>query len=201
MYKNFFKRLIDFTLSLIGFILISPIFIILWLWLSIANKGAGAFFFQPRPGKNEKLFKVIKFKTMTDEKDKNGNLLPDEKRLTKVGKFLRSASLDEIPQLLNVIKGDMSLIGPRPLLVRYLPLYNDFQKKRHNVRPGISGWAQVNGRNAISWQQKFEYDVWYVDNVSLTLDVKIFIKTIQKVFKREGISSDSSETMEVFKGN
>ena len=201
MYKHFFKRFFDLLLSLIGFILISPIFIILWLCLTFANKGVGAFFFQSRPGKNEKIFKVIKFKTMTDEKDREGNLLPDEQRLTKVGKFVRSTSLDEIPQLLNVIKGDMSLIGPRPLLVQYLPLYSKEQARRHQVRPGITGWAQVNGRNAISWQQKFEYDIWYVDNISLTLDVKILFRTIQKVFKREGISSDLSATMEAFKGN
>ncbi|HAR38962.1 MAG TPA: lipid carrier--UDP-N-acetylgalactosaminyltransferase [Porphyromonadaceae bacterium] len=201
MYKHFFKRLIDFFLSFLGFIIISPVFLLLWIWLSIANKGAGAFFFQERPGKNEQIFKVIKFKTMTDERDASGNLLPDAERLTSVGKFVRSTSLDEIPQLLNVIKGDMSLIGPRPLLVQYLPLYNDMQRRRHEVRPGITGWAQVNGRNAIGWQQKFEYDVWYVDNVSLSLDIKILLKTIQKVFKREGISSDTSATMEAFKGN
>lgn len=201
MYKYFFKRSIDFLLSSLGFIIISPVFLLLWIWLSIANKGAGALFFQERPGKNEKIFKVIKFKTMNDRRDASGNLLPDAQRLTKVGKFVRSTSLDEIPQLLNVIKGDMSLIGPRPLLVQYLPLYNDMQRRRHQVRPGITGWAQVNGRNAISWEQKFAYDVWYVDNVSLSLDVKILLKTIQKVFKREGISSDSSATMEPFKGN
>ena len=201
MYKNFFKRIIDFTLSLIGFVIISPIFIILWIWLTIANKGAGALFFQERPGKNERIFKVIKFKTMTDQRDASGNLLPDAERLTKVGKFVRSTSLDEIPQLLNVIKGDMSLIGPRPLLVQYLPLYNDTQRRRHEVRPGITGWAQVNGRNAISWTHKFEYDVWYVDNISLSLDVKILVRTILKVFKREGISSDTSSTMEAFRGN
>jgi lipopolysaccharide/colanic/teichoic acid biosynthesis glycosyltransferase len=201
MYKFFLKRTIDFLLSLLGFIIISPIFLLLWIWLSIANKGAGAFFFQERPGKDERIFKVIKFKTMNDRKDASGNLLPDAQRLTKVGKFVRSTSLDEIPQLLNVIKGDMSLIGPRPLLVQYLPLYNETQRRRHEVRPGITGWAQVNGRNAISWEQKFAYDVWYVDNVSLSLDVKILLKTIQKVFKREGISSDTSATMEPFKGN
>ena len=201
MYSNFFKRLIDFTLSLIGLIFISPIFIFVWIWLTIANRGAGAFFFQERPGKDEKIFRVIKFKTMNDRKDASGNLLPDAQRLTKVGKFVRSTSLDEIPQLLNVIKGDMSLIGPRPLLVQYLPLYDESQRRRHEVRPGITGWAQVNGRNAISWEQKFAYDVWYVDNVSLSLDVKILLKTIQKVFKREGISSDTSATMEPFKGN
>ena len=201
MYKHFFKHIIDFTLSLIGFIIISPVFIIVWIWLTIANKGAGALFFQERPGKGEKIFKVIKFKTMTDERDASGNLLPDAERLTGVGRFVRSTSLDEIPQLLNVIKGDMSLIGPRPLLVQYLPLYDDTQRRRHEVRPGITGWAQVNGRNAISWTQKFEYDVWYVDNISLSLDVKILVRTIMKVFKREGISSDTSSTMEAFRGN
>lgn len=201
MYNSFFKRLLDFFFALIGFIIISPVFLLIWIWLSIANKGAGAFFFQKRPGKDERIFRVIKFKTMTDDRDSNGNLLPDAVRLTKIGKFVRSTSLDEIPQLLNVIKGDMSLIGPRPLLVQYLPLYDEKQRRRHEVRPGITGWAQVNGRNAISWQQKFEYDVWYVDNVSLSLDVKILLKTIQKVFKREGISSDTSATMEAFKGN
>jgi len=201
MYKNIFKRIIDFSLSFLGFIIISPIFLLLWIWLSIANKGAGALFFQERPGKDEKIFRVIKFKTMNDRKDDSGNLLPDAQRLTKVGKFVRSTSLDEIPQLLNVIKGDMSLIGPRPLLVQYLPLYNEEQKRRHEVRPGITGWAQVNGRNAISWQQKFEYDVWYVDHVSLSLDLKIMFKTIQKVFKREGINSDKNATMETFMGN
>jgi lipopolysaccharide/colanic/teichoic acid biosynthesis glycosyltransferase len=201
MYKRFFKRFIDFIFSLIGFIVISPVFVILWVWLTISNKGAGAFFFQPRPGKNEKIFKVIKFKTMTDERDTQGNLLPDAQRLTNVGKFVRSTSLDEIPQLLNVIKGDMALIGPRPLLVQYLPLYNDRQRRRHEVRPGITGWAQVNGRNAISWEQKFDYDVWYVDHLSLSLDFKILFMTFQKVFKREGISSDTNATMEAFKGN
>ena len=201
MYRRFFKRLFDFFLSLVGFIFISPIFLLLWIWLSIANKGAGAFFFQERPGKREKIFKVIKFKTMTDERDVSGNLLPDAERLTGVGRFVRSTSLDEIPQLLNVIKGDMSLIGPRPLLIQYLPLYNDFQRRRHEVRPGITGWAQVNGRNAISWEQKFNYDVWYVDHLSLSLDSKILLKTIQKVFNREGISSDTCATMEAFKGN
>ena len=201
IYKRFIKRIFDFILSLIGFIVISPIFIILWIWLTIVNKGAGALFFQERPGKDERIFKVIKFKTMTDERDASGNLLPDAQRLTKVGRFVRSTSLDEIPQLLNVIKGDMSLIGPRPLLVQYLPLYNDAQRRRHEVRPGITGWAQVNGRNAISWKQKFEFDVWYVDNISLSLDVKILVRTIMKVFKREGISSDTSSTMEAFKGN
>ena len=201
IYKRYFKRLFDFLLSLLGFIIISPVFILLWIWLTIANKGAGAFFFQERPGKDEKIFRVIKFKTMNDRKDASGNLLPDAQRLTKVGKFVRSTSLDEIPQLLNVIKGDMSLIGPRPLLVQYLPLYDETQRRRHEVRPGITGWAQVNGRNAISWQEKFEYDIWYVDHVSLSLDLKIMYKTIQKVFKRDGINSDTSATMEEFKGN
>jgi lipopolysaccharide/colanic/teichoic acid biosynthesis glycosyltransferase len=201
MYKQFFKRFFDFFLAFLGFIIISPVFLLLWVWLSIVNRGAGAFFFQERPGKNEKIFRVIKFKTMNDQRDASGKLLPDAQRLTKVGKFVRSTSLDEIPQLLNVIKGDMSLIGPRPLLVQYLPLYSDFQKRRHKVRPGITGWAQINGRNAISWKQKFEYDVWYVDNISLSLDFKILLKTIQKVFKREGISSYTSATMEPFKGN
>lgn len=201
MYKNFIKNIFDFLVSFLGILLLIPVFIVVTIVLSVANKGAGAFFFQERPGKNEKIFKVIKFKTMTDEKDHQGNLLPDSERLTKMGRFVRSTSLDEIPQLLNVIKGDMSLIGPRPLLVQYLPLYNNFQKRRHEVRPGITGWAQVNGRNAISWQQKFEYDVWYVENISLSLDLKILIRTIQKVFKREGISSDTNATMEAFKGN
>jgi undecaprenyl phosphate N,N'-diacetylbacillosamine 1-phosphate transferase len=201
IYKIYLKRLIDFILSLIGFIVISPIFIIVWVWLTIANKGAGALFFQERPGKDEKIFKVIKFKTMTDERDASGKLLPDAERLTKAGRFVRSTSLDEIPQLINVIKGDMSLIGPRPLLVQYLPLYNENQKRRHEVRPGITGWAQVNGRNAISWDQKFEYDIWYVDNISFSLDIKVLFRTMQKVFKREGINSDTSSTMEPFKGN
>ena len=201
MYKNYFKRPLDFTLSLIGFIVISPVFGLLWLLLAVANKGAGAYFTQERPGKNERIFRVIKFKTMTDERDAEGNLLPDAERLTKIGKLVRSTSLDEIPQLLNVIKGDMSLIGPRPLLVQYLPLYDEKQKRRHEVRPGITGWAQVNGRNAISWEEKFELDVWYVENVSFILDIKILLKTIYNVFKREGISSDTSVTMEAFRGS
>lgn len=201
MYSLFFKRLFDIALSLIALICISPLLIMVTIWLHFVNKGAGAFFFQERPGKDEKIFKVIKFKTMNERCDSSGKLWPDAQRLTQIGKFIRSISLDEIPQLLNVIKGDMSLIGPRPLLVKYLPLYNDVQLRRHEVRPGITGWAQVNGRNAISWQQKFEYDVWYVDHVSLSLDMKILVKTILKVFKREGINSDKSTTMEVFNGN
>ncbi len=200
MYKHFFKRIIDFTLSLIGFVIISPIFIVVWVWLTIANKGAGALFFQERPGKNEKIFKVIKFKTMTDERDAGGNLLPDAERLTSVGRFVRSTSLDEIPQLLNVIKGDMSLIGPRPLRTYYLPLYSDTQKKRHEIRPGITGWAQVNGRNAISWTKKFELDVYYVDNMSFMFDLKILFLTIKKVFIREGISQEGNVTTEAFNG-
>ena len=201
MYKYFFKRFFDFIIALVGLIVLSPLFLILWIWLSIANKGDGAFFFQERPGKHERIFKVIKFKTMTDERDAKGNLLPDAVRLTRIGKFVRSTSLDEIPQLLNVIKGDMSLIGPRPLLVQYLSLYNETQRRRHEVRPGITGWAQVNGRNAISWEQKFDYDVWYVDHVSLSLDFKILLKTVEKVFKCEGINSGTHVTMEPFQGN
>jgi lipopolysaccharide/colanic/teichoic acid biosynthesis glycosyltransferase len=201
MYRHFFKRLFDFVIALIGFIIISPLFLLLWIWLSIANKGAGAFFLQERPGKDEKIFKVIKFKTMNDRRDENGNLLPDSERLTKIGRFVRSLSLDELPQLINVLKGDMALVGPRPLLVQYLPLYNEKQRRRHEVRPGMTGWAQVNGRNAISWQEKFEHDVWYVDHLSLSLDIKILLKTIEKVFKREGINSGTHVTMEPFNGN
>ena len=201
MYKNYIKRIIDLLLAGIGFLIISPVFLLLWLLLAVANKGAGAFFTQTRPGKDERIFRVIKFKTMTDERDAEGNLLQDAERLTKIGKLVRSTSLDEIPQLLNVIKGDMSLIGPRPLLVQYLPLYDEKQKRRHEVRPGITGWAQVNGRNAISWEEKFELDVWYVENVSFILDIKILLKTIYNVFKREGISSDTSVTMEAFRGS
>ncbi len=199
MYRAFVKPAFDFTASLVAFILLSPLFLIVMLLLYFANQGK-PFFFQPRPGKNGKIFKVIKFKTMNDLKDANGNLLPDEKRLTNVGKFVRKTSLDEMPQLLNVIKGDMSLIGPRPLLVEYLPLYNDFQKRRHEVKPGITGWAQVNGRNAISWADKFKFDVWYVDNTSFLLDMKIIFLTIQKVFKSDGIAAEGSATMPKFTG-
>jgi lipopolysaccharide/colanic/teichoic acid biosynthesis glycosyltransferase len=199
MYKKN-KRIFDILVALIGLLFLSPIFLFVMIGLSIANKGK-PFFLQKRPGKNEKIFSIIKFKTMNDKKDAEGNLLSDAERLTPIGAFVRKTSLDEIPQLINVLKGDMSMIGPRPLLIQYLPLYSPQQKRRHEVRPGITGWAQVNGRNAISWEQKFAYDVWYVDNVSLSLDVKILLKTIQKVFKREGISSDSSATMEPFKGN
>lgn len=201
MFKQCIKRYIDIFFSVIVLVVVSPIIFILWIWLTVANKGAGAFFLQERPGKDAKIFKVVKFKTMTDEHDANGNLLPDKDRLTKIGKFIRSTSLDELPQLWNVLKGDMSLIGPRPLLPQYLPLYSKEQYRRHEVRPGITGWAQVNGRNAISWKQKFEYDVWYVDNVSFILDVKIIFLTIKKVLVREGISSESSVTMEYFNGN
>lgn len=200
MYNNFLKRLIDFLIALLVFILLFPIFIFITIGLLIVNSGK-PFFFQQRPGLHGKIFRIIKFKTMNDRRDKNGELLPDADRLTAIGSFVRKTSLDEIPQLLNVIKGDMSLIGPRPLLVQYLPLYNEFQNRRHEVRPGITGWAQVNGRNAISWDQKFAYDVWYVDHISFALDVKIFFMTIRKVFVREGISQDGQATMEVFKGN
>lgn len=201
MYKNFFKRILDFTIVLVVLLIIWPILLIITLWLQIANKGAGAFFTQVRPGKNGKLFKVIKYKTMTDEKDQQGNLLPDAQRLTKVGKFVRSTSIDELPQLINVLKGDMSLIGPRPLLPQYLPLYSKEQARRHEVRPGITGWAQINGRNAISWTKKFEYDVWYVDHCSFWLDLKIVFLTIKKVFIREGISQEGQATMEFFNGH
>lgn len=200
MYKNFFKRVFDFILSLIGFIILSPVFVVLSICLFIANNGK-PFFFQRRPGKNNKIFKVIKFKTMTDKKDQKGNLLPDEERLTKIGLFVRKTSLDEIPQLINVVKGDMSLIGPRPLLEEYLPLYDQQQIRRHEVRPGITGWAQVNGRNAISWQQKFELDVWYVDNISFLLDIKILFNTIRKIIKQEDINQQGRATVDYFKGN
>lgn len=200
MYKHFFKRLLDFLLAMIGLILISPPFLVLWVWLTIANKGVGAFFAQERPGKNEKIFRLYKFKSMTNEKDADGNLLPDGERLTKVGRFIRKTSLDELPQLWNVLKGDMSLIGPRPLRTYYLPLYNETQKRRHEVRPGITGWAQVNGRNAISWKEKFEYDVYYVDNLSFWFDLRILFLTIKKVFQREGINQEDSATIEPFNG-
>lgn len=201
MYKNFFKRVLDFFISLIVLVLLSPLLLIVTIWLHFANKGAGAFFFQDRPGKNCKIFKVIKYKTMTDECDSEGNLLPDEARLTKVGKFVRSTSIDELPQLINVLKGDMALIGPRPLLVQYLPLYSTEQARRHEVRPGISGWAQCHGRNAISWTEKFKMDVWYVDHVSLMTDLKVIWITIMKVLKRSDISEEGHATMEAFNGN
>jgi undecaprenyl phosphate N,N'-diacetylbacillosamine 1-phosphate transferase len=201
MYKHFFKRLFDLILSFIALIILSPLLIIVTLWLHFANHGAGAFFFQQRPGKDAKIFKVIKFKTMTDERDSEGNLLPDAQRLTKIGKFVRSTSIDELPQLINVLKGDMALIGPRPLLVQYISRYSKEQARRHEVRPGITGWAQCNGRNAISWQEKFKLDVWYVDHCSFILDIKIIFVTIKKVFVREGISSETTATMEEFMGN
>ena len=200
MYKIYIKSITDFCISLLVLILASPILILITLLLFFSNKGK-PFFFQLRPGKNDKIFKIIKFKTMNDKKESEGNLLSDAKRLTKVGAFVRKTSLDEIPQLINVIKGDMSLIGPRPLLPEYLPLYNDFQKRRHEVKPGITGWAQVNGRNSISWKQKFEYDIWYVENISFLLDCKIVFLTIKKVFKQEGISAENSVSAEAFKGN
>ena len=201
MYCHFFKRLLDFFISAAVLLIIWPILLLITIFLHFANRGAGAFFTQSRPGKNGKIFKVIKFKTMTDERDANGNLLPDAQRLTKVGKFIRSTSLDELPQLINVLKGNMALIGPRPLLPEYLPLYSKEQARRHEVRPGITGWAQVHGRNAISWQEKFKLDVWYVDHCSLVVDLKIIWLTVMKVVKREGISSATSATMEPFKGN
>lgn len=201
MYAHFLKRLIDFTIVFMVLLIIWPILLLITIWLHFANKGAGTFFTQERPGKNGKIFKVIKFKTMTDERDEKGNLLPDADRLTAVGKFVRSTSIDELPQLINVLKGDMALIGPRPLLPQYLPLYNKEQARRHEVRPGITGWAQVNGRNAISWSKKFELDVWYVDHCSFCLDLKIIFLTIKKVFIREGISQEGQATIEPFNGN
>lgn len=200
MYKNYFKRLFDFFAALLGLLILSPLFIVVMIGLYVANQG-NPFFFQARPGKDERIFKIIKFKTMNDKKDPQGNLLPDADRLTPIGAFVRKTSLDEIPQLINVLKGDMSLIGPRPLLPQYLPLYNETQKRRHKVRPGITGWAQVNGRNAISWSKKFELDVEYVDNLSFMMDVKVFFSTFKKVFKSEGISQEGQATAEAFNGN
>lgn len=201
MYKYCLKRVFDFCITSLAIVILSPLLVVIALWLHFANKSAGAFFIQERPGKGGKLFKVIKFKTMTDERDANGNLLPDEQRLTKVGRFVRSTSLDELPQLINVLKGDMALIGPRPLLPQYLSLYSKEQARRHEVRPGITGWAQCHGRNTISWSKKFELDVWYVDHCSFLLDLKIILLTIKKVLVREGISSETSATMEPFAGN
>lgn len=203
MYKHFFKRVIDFTIALIALLTIWPILLVIYVWLTIANKGAGAFFFQERPGRHGKIFKVIKFKTMTDERDANGELLPDAQRLTKVGRFVRSTSIDELPQFINVLKGDMSLIGPRPLLVQYLPLYSKEQARRHEVRPGISGWAQCHGRNAITWTEKFKLDVWYVDHCTFWTDLKVVFITIKKVLGRKDINTTSGEsaTMEAFNGS
>lgn len=200
MYRKFFKRFFDILFSLLGLIILSPLLLVIWIWLSIANKGAGAFFVQDRPGKDEKIFKLYKFKSMTDERDENGKLLPDAERLTSVGKFIRKTSIDELPQLWNVLVGNMSFIGPRPLRTYYLPLYSETQKRRHEVRPGITGWAQVNGRNAISWTNKFEYDVFYVDNITFILDLKIFFLTIKKVLIREGISQEKDGSIEPFNG-
>lgn len=201
MYRHFFKRFLDFTLSLVAIAILSPLLVAVTIWLTIANKGAGAFFTQRRPGLNAKIFKVVKFKTMTDQKDAEGNLLPDEMRLTKVGKFVRSTSIDELPQLFNVLKGDMAFVGPRPLLVEYLPLYTPQQMRRHSVRPGITGWAQCHGRNAISWTRKFEYDTWYVDHLSFATDLRIIFLTTAIVLKRSGISHEGSATMESFNGH
>lgn len=200
MYKNLFKRVIDFLIAFSGLILLSPVFIIVLIVLYIQNDGK-PFFFQRRPGLNEKMFNIIKFKTMTDKKDSRGNLLADAERLTPIGNFIRQTSLDEIPQLINVLKGDMAIIGPRPLLPQYLPLYNESQKRRHEVRPGITGWAQVNGRNAISWAKKFELDVWYINHISFALDCKIVLLTFKKVFKKEGINKEGQATTEAFNGN
>ncbi len=201
MYRHCFKRLLDFVIVSCVLLVIWPVLVVVAVWLHFANKGAGAFFTQERPGKDGKLFKVIKFKSMTDERDEDGQLLPDAQRLTAVGRFIRSTSLDELPQLLNVLKGDMALIGPRPLLPQYLPLYSKEQARRHEVRPGITGWAQVHGRNAISWTEKFKLDVWYVDHVSLLVDLEVVFLTIKKVLKREGISQEGQATMEMFNGN
>lgn len=200
MYRSFFKRFLDFWIALIALICLSPLLFLVIIWLYFANKGAGVFFTQERPGKDARIFKVIKFKTMTDERDSDGNLLPDAQRLTKVGKFVRSTSIDELPQLINVLKGDMALIGPRPLLVKYLPLYTLEQARRHEVRPGITGWAQCHGRNAISWTEKFKLDVWYVDHCTLWTDIKVIFITIKKVLCRADISSATAATMEPFNG-
>ena len=201
MYRKYLKRWLDFVIVLCVLAVIWPILLLVTLWLHFANKGAGAFFTQERPGRNGKIFKVIKFKTMTDERDADGNLLPDAERLTPVGRFVRSTSIDELPQLINVLKGDMALIGPRPLLVQYLPLYSKEQARRHEVRPGITGWAQCHGRNSISWTEKFKLDVWYVDHCSLITDIKVIFITIKKVLLREGISQEGQATMELFNGN
>lgn len=200
MYKKFFKRLFSFSIAFVALLCIGWLIIIVAIWLHFANKGAGAFFFQERPGKDAKIFKVIKFKTMTDERDADGNLLPDAKRLTKVGKFVRSTSIDELPQLINVLKGDMALIGPRPLMPKYLALYTPEQMRRHEVRPGITGWAQIHGRNELPFTERFKYDVYYVDHLTFAFDLKIFFLTIMKVFKREGISAQGQATVEAFNG-
>ena len=201
IYRDCIKRVLGFCISLVAIVCLSPLFLLVTIWLHFANKGAGAFFFQERPGKNGKIFKIIKYKTMTDERDANGKLLPDEKRLTQVGRFVRSTSIDELPQLFNVLIGDMAIIGPRPLLVQYLPLYSSEQARRHEVRPGITGWAQCHGRNTLSWQEKFKLDVWYVDHCSFLTDLKVIITTIKKVIVRDGISQNGQATMETFNGN
>ena len=200
IYRNHIKRMLDIILSATALLLTGWFIILVAIWLHFANKGAGAFFFQERPGKDAKIFRLIKFKTMTDEKDPDGNLLPDADRLTKVGKFIRSTSIDELPQLINILKGDMSLVGPRPLLVRYLPLYSPEQARRHEVRPGMTGWAQCHGRNNLTWARKFEYDVWYVDHCSLPVDIKVVFLTVLKVLARKDISQDGQATMEAFDG-
>lgn len=201
MYARYIKRILDFTFALLAILCFSPILIVVTVWLHFANKGAGAFFTQERPGKDEKIFRVIKFKSMTDERDKDGKLLPDKYRLTRIGRFIRKTSIDELPQLFNVLKGDMALIGPRPLLVQYLPLYSAEQHRRHEVRPGITGWAQVNGRNAITHTRKFEYDVWYVDHLSLSLDCKIILMTIHNVLHKKDIAHEGTATAEAFNGH
>lgn len=200
MYRRFFKRFLDFWIALIALICLSPVLLVVTIWLHFANKGARAFFLQERPGKDAKIFKIIKFKTMTDERDGDGKLLPDAQRLTKVGKFVRSTSIDELPQLINVLKGDMALIGPRPLLTKYLPLYSPEQARRHEVRPGITGWAQCHGRNAITWTEKFRLDVWYVDHCTLKTDLKVIFTTINKVLRRADISQEGNATIEEFNG-
>lgn len=199
-YRVFIKRILDFLISLTALLCLSPLLLVVTVWLHFANKGAGAFFLQERPGKDAKIFKIIKFKTMTDERDEDGKLLSDEQRLTKIGRFVRSASIDELPQLINVLKGDMALIGPRPLLIRYLPLYSPKHFRRHEVRPGITGWAQCHGRNSLSWSEKFELDVWYVDNCSFKTDLNILFTTIKKVIVHDGISQDGQATMQEFSG-
>lgn len=201
IYRDYIKRVLGFVLSFMAIICLSPLFLVVTIWLHFANKGAGAFFFQERPGKNGKIFKIIKYKTMTDERDASGKLLPDDQRLTKVGRFVRSTSIDELPQLFNVLKGDMALIGPRPLLVDYLPLYSREQARRHEVRPGITGWAQCHGRNTLSWSEKFSLDVWYVDHCSFLIDLQVILTTIKKVVVRDGISHEGQATMDKFNGN
>lgn len=201
LYKNCFKRVLGFTIALVAIICLLPLLLVVTIWLHFSNKGAGAFFLQERPGKDGKVFKIIKFKTMTDERDADGKLLPDSERLTRVGRFVRATSIDELPQLINVLKGEMALIGPRPLLIKYLALYSPEQARRHEVRPGITGWAQCNGRNAISWAEKFKLDVWYVDHCTLPTDLKILFITIRKVITHDGISQQGQATMEEFKGN